>query len=200
MSAFLGPVHVKMYDRILFQDRMSEAFLEKYEQEYHDGSIREDVEVLYPAAQQVALETIIDESNIHGWLSEAVENCEKRFSFIVTASMKAQPALLEEYKAIMAEFGKEYKSANPETPSEAFTVIHNILLDGMPCDFPFQVLEENETEVKWEVKKCPHSFYWGATKEDYYYQLRDAFVAGYLQGSNLSHVRDNGIHSIRKEA
>lgn len=199
MSAFLGPVHIKMYDRILFQDSMSEAFLDKYESKYNDTSIREDVNSLYPAAEKVALETIIDEGNIHGWLSEAVEICEKRFSFIVTASIKAHPVVIEEYEAIMMNMGIDYNKGKPETPIQAFTMIHDILLDGMPCDFPFQMLEENEEEVRWEVLKCPHSNYWNVGNEDYYYQLRDAFVQGFLEGSDLAHVRNNGIHSIRRE-
>lgn len=199
MSAFLGPVHGKMYSRILYQDAMAQAMLELAEKNGWTEGLREQVDTNAPAASPEPLETIIDQSNIHGWLSEAVANSERRFAMIVSGILSKHPERIDVLQRVMEELGRQYAMPEFGDAEQAFQAVHDILLDGMPCDFPFEITASDTETVTWRVKTCPHTAYW--TEElsaKPYYLLRDAWVKGALEGSGIVHTRSEGSHTMRK--
>ena len=66
MSAFLGPIHFWLYEKILFQEKVTAMIAEKA---VANGWISdaEEFENKYVQKEIPALESVIDESNIHGW-------------------------------------------------------------------------------------------------------------------------------------
>lgn len=164
MSAFLGPIHVKMYGRVLYQDAVSQAILDLAEESGWASGLQEKVDSQAPAASTAPLEQIIDQSNIHGWLNEAVANCERRFALIVCNALKGHPERLAELQSFMEDLGRQCELPAFDNAEQAFQVIHDMLLDGMPCDFPFEVSESHSEEVKWLIKSCPHTQYIYALK------------------------------------
>lgn len=202
MSAFLGPIHIKMYDRILYQDSMAQKILDLAAEKGWGDGIAEEVNAKAPAASRQPLESIIDEGNIHGWLSEAVARCERRFALTVGSVLADHPERLAELQDEMKGMGKEHApppSADVETAHQA---IHDILLDGMPCDFPFSNVESGSDSVAWQVASCPHAPYWVEThcNTDIYYQLRDAWIDGALENSGITHQRTAPhSHIMKKE-
>ena len=199
MSAFLGPIHLRMYQRILHQDVFGQSLLNLAQKKEWDISFIESVK--YPAAENKLLEDIIDQENIHGWLSNAVENCERRFAKIVCNLLKDDDSRLADAKCLMQTLGTKYKAEKNLTAEDAYTLIHDALLDGMPCDFPFETILSTPDEVKWRISHCPHSPYWEAENcnVDVYYSLRDSWVKGFLSDTSLVQKREGDIHSIGKE-
>lgn len=200
MSAFLGPVHVKMYDRILYQDEMSGALLDLAAANSWGHNLQKEVDAKAPAASRQPLEAIIDESNIHGWLSEAVARCETRFSLVVCGILKGHPERLDELRQTMRAQGKIHSLPPTADAEQAYQTVHDILLDGMPCDFPFSTTETSGAIVAWQVTNCPHAPYWtddicGAQT---YYQLRDAWMDGALENSGIEHSRTKPFTHILK--
>lgn len=190
MSAFLGPVHIKMYERILYQDEMGRAILEEGLKSGWSKDLEDNIKEETPEAVKKPLEEIIDQSNIHGWLSHAVANSEKRFAKIVCTILKEDPDRIKDLKQIMKKLGEEHKVSKERSAKEAFRDIHDILLDGMPCDFPFKMLESEEEQVVWEIAHCPHEAYWEAEggSVSTYYLLRDAWLQGALKNSCVNHL------------
>lgn len=191
MSAFLGPIHVKMYERILYQDTMSQALLDFAAGKGWAVGLGDKVATQAPAASRQPLEAIIDESNIHGWLSDAVVRCERRFAMIACGILTENPERIGELLPIMNALGKAQNFSPAMDAERAFQTIHDVLLDGMPCDFPFDVTESGVDTVTWRVTNCPHAPYWadnGCGVEGYY-QLRDAWVQGALENSGITHTR-----------
>ena len=82
MSAFLGPTHVKMYERILYQDTLSQALVDLSAAQGW-GYVAREIDDQAPAAVEQPLETIIDAGTIHAWPSEAVARRERRVSLTV---------------------------------------------------------------------------------------------------------------------
>lgn len=203
MSAFLGPVHQKMYNKILHQDILAENLLRLASEQEWDTSLINQINQNFPAAVKQPLEDIIEQNNIHGWLSIAVEECEKRFAGIICALLAGNPERLTEMKRVMEKSGQQYKLAKEVGAEAAYNMIHDILLDGMPCDFPFEVIQSGEDTVVWQVIHCPHLPYWEAQgyDVDIYYQLRSSWIKGTFTDTGLSHTRDSqGMHRIRKES
>ncbi|MGC4018437.1 MAG: hypothetical protein QM793_03875 [Muricomes sp.] len=203
MSAFLGPIHVKMYQRILYQDSMSKALLDLAAKNGWADGLQAKVDSEAPAASKEPLENIIDQSNIHGWLSQAVGNSENRFAEVVCGILEEDSQRIGELEEVMKELGRKYALPSDLNAEETYAAIHDILLDGMPCDFPFAVLEQDEDLVQWQVKSCPHARYWTNSDigADTYYRLRDSWVEGVLENSSISYSHsESAEYSLRKEA
>lgn len=201
MSAFLGPVHEKMYRRILYQDHLAAAFLKLAADNNWSPDLAEQVDAAYPAARQEPLANIIDPNNIHGWLTVAVENCEARYAAVVVGILAEHPERLAELKTVMTAEGKAYELSPGADAKVLFNDIHDLLLDGMPCDFPFALSEDSDEEMIWQVSHCPHARAWQAADldPDLYYELRDAWVQGALAGSGFIHERNSGEHRLKRE-
>lgn len=201
MSAFLGPIHQKMYSRILHQDALAESMLKLAESNGWADGLRQRVDSAYPAASSRPLEEIIDAGNIHGWLSAAVETCESRFAAVVGGILAGHPRRISQLQDAMRGLGRQSGLVSLPDAESAFTAVHDILLDGMPCDFPFDVMQMEAAEARWQVASCPHTPFWVTCDggPEVYYLLRDAWVEGALEGSGISHTRHAGSHTIRKE-
>ena len=85
--------------------------------------------------------------------------------------------------------------------ADAYKVISDCLLDGMPCDHANSVLEENEEKVIWKRNICVHTKYWEAVDGNIsiYYNLREAFIRGLLKEARLVYEKvDEVTNMIRR--
>lgn len=118
MSKFLGPIHYMMYDKIKFQDKLTEAILDKDELEKLNNEI--------PPVEVKPLEEIIDQDNIHGFLSSKIDIVESRLFYAIKHG-----------KDVLTKVYEVGKSVAPESflnQEDMFTKLNNYILDGMPCD------------------------------------------------------------------
>ena len=118
MSEFLGPIHFMMYEKIKFQDKITNFLLEGDTKEI-DGKIA-------PVSTD-NLENLIDQENIHGWLDSKIDVVENRLAFAIKNSQKTKEKLFN--------FGKKQaEGKNFSDYNEIFQDLNKMLLDGMPCD------------------------------------------------------------------
>lgn len=129
MSAFLGPIHVQMYQRILYQQHLAKC-------------LNPSLNRLFP---DVELADIIDHQNIHGWLSQAVQEVNELY---VQALENANLAVL---------FQEASQLAKPTTAKEALMIINQYSLDGMPCDkgLQLQFVEDNHVLFAYNPAVIP---------------------------------------------
>lgn len=118
MSENLGPIHYMMYEKIKFQDDITNYLLE------NDTS---KVDKLNEPVSREPLENLIDQDNIHGWLDSKIDVVENRLNYALNNSKNT--------KEKMYEFGKENaKGKNFDDFNSVFSDLNMLLLDGMPCD------------------------------------------------------------------
>ncbi|MFR1138908.1 MAG: hypothetical protein ACLSDN_07985, partial [Anaerococcus vaginalis] len=77
MSEFLGPIHYMMYEKIKFQDKITDFLL--------DGKTEEIDEKIKPVSTD-NLENLIDQENIHGWLDSKIDVVENRLAYAIKNS------------------------------------------------------------------------------------------------------------------
>lgn len=118
MSKFLGPIHFMMYDKIKFQDEITNFLL--------DGDTSKLDEKIAPVSTD-NLENLIDQENIHGWLDSKIDVVENRLAYAIKNSTNTKEKLFEFGKK-MAQ-GKSFDNFN-----DIFSDLNMFLLDGMPCD------------------------------------------------------------------
>lgn len=72
MSAFLGPIHELMYQRILNQEELTLSVVRLAEQQQWCPGLYENMEQTFGTLDTRPLTMVIDETNIHGWLNQVV--------------------------------------------------------------------------------------------------------------------------------
>lgn len=184
MSAFLAPIHFWMYDKILIAQeltfKLEEKFLNKEE--------REEVESLFPGLYSKDLEEVIDQSNIHGWLHTAVSNVEIRFAYIVKTLLD-RGISLEEIKKVAFEYGKSFPEQEVSSLKDAYELLMDILLDGLPCDVSISVSREEENELEFVLYNDIHKQYFNEfdLEVSLYHEIREAFVNGIFERYSLKY-------------
>ena len=77
MSENLGPIHYMMYEKIKFQDKITNYLL--------DGDTSK-VDKINKAVSTDPLEDLIDQENIHGWLDSKIDVVENRLNYALNNS------------------------------------------------------------------------------------------------------------------
>lgn len=181
MSAFLGPIHYWLYNKIQLQQSIVE---ELYALGVDCGlSLREECEARYGTSPNRPLEEMIDHGNIHGWLQERVSQVEYKYAYSVTRLINQDKSVKDRLKELLynkgSELGHSLQSQVQNAP-QLFKVISDNLLDGMPCDHANRILSQEETEIIWTRSVCVHSEYWEEVNGDIglYYELREDWIRG----------------------
>jgi len=200
MSAFLGPIHFWLYNKIQIQQELLEKILSSTNDLFQN--LKDELDKRYGISETRPLEEVIDQGNIHGWLQSSISQIEYKLAYGVTYIIKNNPDVLSKIEAIFETKGEERSSMISENnAAEAYKAISDCLLDGMPCDHANIVLEENEENVIWERDTCVHIKFWEEVDGDIsiYYSLREAFIRGALKKTQLVYEKvDEATNIIRR--
>ncbi|MBP8692140.1 MAG: hypothetical protein KBI20_07800, partial [Sedimentibacter sp.] len=181
MSAFLGPIHFWLYDKIKIQNEIVEEILDYAEKD--NINLRSDLYGRFGDGVLKPLDEVIDVTNIHGWLQERVTQVERKLAYLVTKLVDKNPVNFDVIKDIFKSKGAEVSNLDMNSSlEEAYKVINDALLDGMPCDRANSVISSKENEIIWKRNICVHRQYWdevGGNIENFY-NLRDEFIKGLL--------------------
>lgn len=188
MSAFLGPIHFWLYNKIKLQQSIVDELYSLGKE--HNLPLQQECDTRYGAFEEKPLEEIIDETNIHGWLQERVSQVEYKYAYCVTNLLSHLPDSLSQIESILYKKGKEKGQKLKEAGiafSGIFKEITDQLLDGMPCDHAMNLISQDDNEVIWTRNICVHEDYWNAVGGDIsnYYMLRDAWLKGLADGCDL---------------
>lgn len=188
MSAFLGPIHYWLYNKIQFQDNLVKSLASKLGCE----------EVINVNTQIGALpggdlQDIIDEGNIHGWLQDKIHLVESRLSFVVE-SLCSKGVSMEQIGEVAYEVGAKSTVLTPDTSAaEAYKFLNDTLIDGMPCDH-INTLQVQEVDlVEWCRSRNIHEEYWNEESRalNRFDLIRDQLIQGLLSTTELTYVNDN---------
>lgn len=202
MSAFLGPIHFWLYNKIQLQEELIQNILEASEKNNWDLSLQEKVDTTCGEAQRHPLAEVIDESNIHGWLQYHISISERRLAYVVTSLIKEDALRLESLKEIAYSFGTKHQVGTETGADEAFKVLNDSLLDGMPCDRVNEAIKQSKDITQWRQTQCIHQEYWDEVDGDIsvYYALRSQIIKGMLSKSSLVYEeKEHGIREINQE-
>ena len=205
MSAFLGPIHYWVYNKILVGENIQKEVLEFAKNRgINVDSIKSKAYEKYGEPDYSNLEDVIDEGNIHGWLQGRIDSLEYRLASIVTDILK-ENIKIEEIKEVFKSNGKEvFENIEDKSLSAdgLFKVIFDNLVEGMPCDRVNLVEEDSDEKVVWITTTCVHKRFWDAVGGDVnnYYILKDGWIEGFVSSSpkNFVYEREDNKNYIKK--
>lgn len=162
MSAFLGPIHYWLYNKIQIVSER-EALLRTAAQEccaQLAQELQDEVEAIYGTSlpPDAELADHIDQRNIHGWLQQQImltETREAAYLKELTANCgAAAKALAEE---VFAQHGRSCGEAakakggyDQESAQGIYQALNDFFLNGMPCDAGNQIIEGDRERLIWE--------------------------------------------------
>ena len=209
MSRFLGKIHFWLYDKIKYAEEL-EKKLEGYalaQQELPAGEWKESISERFgKALDGKLLEDVIDVTNIHGWLQERIKGVETRQAAWISYIVSERPESISELERLFEEDGKEkgiLATAMYDITSleDAYNVLNNFILEGMPCDNIDQIMENNEEHFKWISTRCIHSGNWAQVGGDIklFYNFRMQWIKGFITSMNKGYtfkVEYSGVKRI----
>ena len=177
MSAFLGPIHSLMYDRIITCQKVINAVGEMSKNK--DWGVPVDE---YMITEFAPIEDVIDLSNIHASLFEMVDGAEKRYAGIIAAILKDDPSRVGIIEEKIEAVGKDMHFPAGMRPKDTCLRLQEVLLDGMPCDRGSEIRDVSDNECRLIRNTDLHSAYFVEAGMDgnLYYRFLEAFVRGLL--------------------
>lgn len=194
MSAFLGPIHHKMYQKIMAQSNFALQIAAFSDQQGWTVDLENQIHLDFPLPQG-NLEEIIDLNNIHGWLSKHVEDAEMRLAIAVQSAVKdnqQHAEILLDFIRSNAEQAASFAVSPSQNCSELWQKMDLYWLDGMPCDRGVQFLCTDENEVTWSIDPAQHAFGWDNSCVLCYNELRWTWLNAFVsrQGFVLKRLND----------
>lgn len=203
MSAFLGPIHFWLYNKIQLQQDIVVDMVELAKEE-GIANLGAQLDEKYGVSERRPLDQVIDEMNIHGWLQTQVSQVEYKVAEGVKQLLAKNPAAMEQLKGLFFKRGEAVGMKLAETEDLNLGMIYkgitDSLLDGMPCDHAIRVLSEASDEIVWTRALCVHARYWdevGANIADYY-TLREAWLEGLAKAVGIKFEKvDDKTYAIK---
>ncbi|WP_027633834.1 hypothetical protein [Clostridium hydrogeniformans] len=199
MSLYLAPIHSWLFNKIKLSEELERNIEEAFSNEFGDDVYKifsEGLSKYGNFIEDKPLESMIDTSNIHGWLQDKVSKTEGRMAYFITNSIKTFgenviPIALKVYENHGKKCGTEVSvSGDNENALSLFKNFNNYVLDGMPCDHVNSLKTKTEDLVEWETTTCIHKKYWDEVSGDInvFYNLREAFTTAFIKESNPNFI------------
>lgn len=196
MSRFIGPIHHWLHRKIKAFESLEKAVVEwgKTLNLPVEDIALEGIRKFGPPMEDRPLEEIIDNENIHGWLQDKITRAELRHGYLITMLINEDNQLMRELKKQYFEEGKKLGKSlgntlentieNKESPKGLYDLLHDFLLEGMPCDRVTEVIETSDSHVHWIAHQCVHEKHWTEVRGDIknFYDLRDRWIEGFVIG------------------
>ncbi len=177
MSAFLGPIHSLMYQRVMNVHQIVNE-LAAYAKEQDWGVSLEH----YVVKEFPPIEEVIDLSNIHDSLSGMVDHAEETYAAAIATLVKEHPERLPMIENKLRQIGAATPISGDLSWEEVCYRLQEILLDGMPCDRASEITLDENGNVQILRRVDLHSGYFEAVGLDggLYEQLLRSYIEGLL--------------------
>lgn len=204
MSAFLGPIHHWLYNKVLWHEALLDEITAAAKDRVYDvDALVQTANEEFGSPVTMPLESVIDGGNIHGWLQNKIESLEYRMAYVTTQLTMAHILSTDELTQIYrnnAQKASQTFSQTMKTPDQVFKAIFDFLLDGMPCDRVNQPLESDENYYKWQKNACLHTPFWSAVGGDIhlYNHLRMSWIESFMPVNFDYEIDSLGQHVIKR--
>ena len=137
-------------------------------------------------------EEVVDLNNAHMSLTYLMHMAENRYAIIVSNHLNEMDAI----KEVVYQYGVSLAIECEHIDEMTNYVLSNIL-DGMPCDETYILLENEDNRIVWQKIVDTHAPFWNDVNN--YYILMNEYVRGMLSKTSFSFtIKNNEIFMISK--
>jgi hypothetical protein len=214
MSAFIGPIHYWLYEKIRVVSQREACIYEKAVEMcgLKVEEVREQVWQIYgEPLPNDDLSEIIDPNNIHGWLQSQINIAESREAAFIKELLNmcggTAHDLIErgfsEHGKLCGEKAKALGKYDVSTAPGIYKALNDYYLNGMPCDRADRVVNSQADSILWDIGVCLQEPNWKRVGMDdkmmanFYQAWLKAFVDGINTAFAFRHIfhdRDTGTN------
>ena len=194
MNKFLGPIHYWLYGKIGHQEELTQAFADLAEK---NGWLENASDY---TRELPALESVIDEGNIHGWLHARITDAETRYAALVLDILtEDEDQRLSQLQQAAFVFGRANSLDTGVSPEEAYKAFDNFFVNGMPCDRVNVIIVNDADMLTWQETQDVHGVFW-PEKSELYALLRQSVMEGMLAATaiGIRKLDENSYQLYRK--
>lgn len=161
--------------------------------QYGHTKLMEKVDMLCGAIPEGEFEQVIDLNSPDQFLSLYMQISENRFAMAATELLKMSPEFIKPILDFCGRVGKDLKADKPLNAKDAFSIVENYVLDGMPGNETKQIKIEEENTIVWEKITDTHQAAWEKAGGDLkiYYKLQQQFINGLFIDSGFEFLIEN---------
>jgi hypothetical protein len=194
MSSFLGPIHHWLYNKIKVVESRRDGYISALKKKHgaEAAGIIEELDKDYGAKLDgQALEQMIGNNPIHGFLHSLVQKVEGGEGKLVAAAIKkfngdAFNLFLEASEKHGRDTGeralKEKNASDPSTEAVS-GLLNDYLLEGMPCDQAAYITPKSKNAFELGHKTCLHHANWKAVGAPFMEMccFTNAWIGGFVK-------------------
>lgn len=194
MSAFLGPIHFMLYNKIQKQNSLLNEVIKASDDNKWIDNLSDKLKESCGENETAPLDDVIDKSSIHSWLNNQVNILESRMALAIKLLIEKDSSLIDKVGEIFYQNGSEARLdyADIVVSSKLFNAVNMCLLDGMPCDNGVIVQNEDGSEIVWDINMQVHDPFYKNIGIDsqIFLILRDKWLQGFFAHSiNIDYAR-----------
>ena len=193
MSKFLAPIHFWLFNKVKLHQELELDIEQGFKDKYGDSVldiVAKNIKQYGDRLDNMQLDEIIDEDNIHGWLQKNIAIVETRQAAILKdlffdLGEEAVALAGEIFKANALKNAEKAKTEmDIESPEDVYKSIHNYILDGMPCDNTGRVTRSDDNVLESLQNTCVHIVYWKTVglDVDIMYDLNTLWISAFVSG------------------
>ncbi|RCW61825.1 hypothetical protein [Halanaerobium sp. ST460_2HS_T2] len=206
MSAFLGPIHMWLYNQIQIVEAREAKIVAKFSQKYSTEIVNDLIE---PYRQQYGelkadkpLTELIAGNDIHPWLEAAISSAQSREAAVVSVLLDKYNdqellfTIYEEQAKELAQKAKKRDKVKEFDLNEAFEIINEHFVERMPCDRLSGAVKE-ENKLIWKHQNQLHQEFWQQTEVELelMHQLYAKWLSVFAENLNSSLVHKREFES-----
>jgi hypothetical protein len=197
MSAFIGPIHYWLYDKIRLVSQREEYIYQKAYVRCGMAAeeLREQVWQTYgEPLPEADLGDLLDHNNIHGWLQRQINVAESREAAFVKGVLEtcgdgAEDMIEQAFSEHGKLAGEDAKAKDKYELTGApgiYNALNDYYLSGMPCDQGDMVVSSEEDRIVWEAGACLQEPNWKRADVDSKVMLKfyQAWLKEFVGGAN----------------
>jgi len=190
VSAFLGPIHYWLFNKIQFMEERSFAVASYLQENGSKDAASQKVTEYGERLAGADLGQILGNNSIHNFLYgliSKVEIFEAGLMDLVSEDHIADVMkVVEEHGRSIGKKLVEHKGAKPSNLQELYQHVSDTQLEGMPCDPTAEVKLLDEHNMAYNHSTCNHIPNWEYTScsNKTMCQLHNAWLGGFISGLN----------------
>lgn len=192
MSAFLGPIHYRMFAKAQAVDGLARDIAAHADAEGWTSGLATELDERLPRLAG-EITDYIDLSNIHSSLNGLVGRSEDALALACKPLQEHLDELCDYARSLGREAGSESLSAQTSL-QDAWQSMDDHWLDGMPCDRFLELTGNDEDHIAWSIQLGPHT-------AAGYEKIRAAWMAGFMEAADIElSASGEGDYEIKKAA
>jgi len=196
MSAFLGPIHYQLFNKIICSEDRSFAIASAMEKCGKDAEVMSILTAYGEKMANKELADLVGDNSIHNFLYGLITKVDLLEAQLIGATDDSNyQQILDAVQAHGSVLGQKFKTNKDISAENIFQFVRDYYLEGMPCDPGAEVKELDQNRLTFNRRCCNHIPNWEYTtcSNSKMCTIHNTWIKGFISG--ISGTAEYILHS-----